>query len=626
MLVLGLSYKADIDDDRESPSYEIIELLEERGAIIAYCDPYFPKARAGRKHDIDLASVPLSAEEFARHDCLVLSTAHREFCRPCPLPRHAAGGGYPPRGAARMGAAGGGSVGSVSPSRMDSPSTPWPLLVAFLLALWLAVVFLGGGYRPVEWVLPAMIVAIAGLVTMGFAFYPRRPRQLSLAVLLIFAVYVLWVVVSAAWGGASSAKAGDGGAIGVFGYAQWTAALRACLYLLVLALGMTYFTHRAARHAFRYLLIGAGLILILLCAWRLSRSGSMPSLFADNRFVFPLANPNHTAALLLVLFFPLLWMACDPALRVPLRGAALATASGLVLLAILTQSRGAMWSLAIMLLVLFLVSPARIRTFAFLVVPLALVVWSFPDLNSYWRLGPRALLGTPAVHKVLGGMLIAGAVGMVLALLEGWIDVRPRAKVVVGSVLLVAVAVGCVYGYVWLGRAVGSPGDWVSTTWQRISAGQLAVLPGWKRLRRPGSSLCPRMDALTSGVAARADFLSAPWEGRGVGLFEVDAGGVAPCVRPRPSYTCWRRAGSGGLLFFGSIALALGGLSYPRVNAGWRRARSSWLRRRRPKTGRERGRPDSRGQCVQPIAGRPGREPHRPIGAMSPGTTAGRQP
>ena len=82
VLVLGLSYKADIDDDRESPTYEIIQLLEERGAIIAYCDPYFPKARAGRTHDIDLASVPLSAEEFARYDCLVLSTAHREFSDP----------------------------------------------------------------------------------------------------------------------------------------------------------------------------------------------------------------------------------------------------------------------------------------------------------------------------------------------------------------------------------------------------------------------------------------------------------------------------------------------------------------------------------------------------------------
>ena len=58
VLVLGLSYKADIDDDRESPSFELIELLQERGAIVSYCDPFVPVARRGRKHDLGLESVP----------------------------------------------------------------------------------------------------------------------------------------------------------------------------------------------------------------------------------------------------------------------------------------------------------------------------------------------------------------------------------------------------------------------------------------------------------------------------------------------------------------------------------------------------------------------------------------
>ena len=79
VLVLGLSYKADIDDDRESPSFEIIERLRDEGAEVAYCDPYIPVARPGRDHDIGLSSVPCTAEEFARHDALVVSTAHSEF-------------------------------------------------------------------------------------------------------------------------------------------------------------------------------------------------------------------------------------------------------------------------------------------------------------------------------------------------------------------------------------------------------------------------------------------------------------------------------------------------------------------------------------------------------------------
>jgi UDP-N-acetyl-D-glucosamine dehydrogenase len=79
VLVLGLSYKADIDDDRESPSFEILELLKDLGADVAYCDPYIPKARKVRKHDLGLVSVPCTADEFGRYDALVVSTAHREF-------------------------------------------------------------------------------------------------------------------------------------------------------------------------------------------------------------------------------------------------------------------------------------------------------------------------------------------------------------------------------------------------------------------------------------------------------------------------------------------------------------------------------------------------------------------
>jgi UDP-N-acetyl-D-glucosamine dehydrogenase len=82
VLVLGLSYKANIDDDRESPSYEILELLHEGGAEIAYCDPHFPVARKGRKHDLGLESVPLDPVSFARHDVLVVSTAHDRFADP----------------------------------------------------------------------------------------------------------------------------------------------------------------------------------------------------------------------------------------------------------------------------------------------------------------------------------------------------------------------------------------------------------------------------------------------------------------------------------------------------------------------------------------------------------------
>jgi UDP-N-acetyl-D-glucosamine dehydrogenase len=82
VLVLGLSYKPDIDDDRESPSFELIELLQERGAVVSYCDPYVPSARRGRRHDLGLASVSCTAEEFGGYDALLVSTPHSQFRNP----------------------------------------------------------------------------------------------------------------------------------------------------------------------------------------------------------------------------------------------------------------------------------------------------------------------------------------------------------------------------------------------------------------------------------------------------------------------------------------------------------------------------------------------------------------
>ncbi len=82
VLVLGLSYKPNIDDDRESPSYEIIELLQEAGAQVSYCDPFFPRARKGRKHDVRMESIPVSAEAFGGYDAIVVSTPHDQFKDP----------------------------------------------------------------------------------------------------------------------------------------------------------------------------------------------------------------------------------------------------------------------------------------------------------------------------------------------------------------------------------------------------------------------------------------------------------------------------------------------------------------------------------------------------------------
>lgn len=82
ILVLGLSYKADIDDDRESPSFEVIELLRDLGAEVSYCDPHIARSHRGRKHNVVMNSVPCTAEEFGKYDAIVLVTAHAAFKDP----------------------------------------------------------------------------------------------------------------------------------------------------------------------------------------------------------------------------------------------------------------------------------------------------------------------------------------------------------------------------------------------------------------------------------------------------------------------------------------------------------------------------------------------------------------
>jgi UDP-N-acetyl-D-glucosamine dehydrogenase len=77
ILVLGLAYKRDIDDLRESPALAIIELLQKQGAEVAYNDPYFPTVGRGRKYDLNMTSTPL--DEIPGFDCIVIVTDHSSY-------------------------------------------------------------------------------------------------------------------------------------------------------------------------------------------------------------------------------------------------------------------------------------------------------------------------------------------------------------------------------------------------------------------------------------------------------------------------------------------------------------------------------------------------------------------
>jgi UDP-N-acetyl-D-glucosamine dehydrogenase len=80
ILILGVSYKKDIDDLRESPAITIIEALQERGATVEYNDPYFTKIGKGRKYNLQMHSVPM--DNLEQYDCVAIITDHSDYNYP----------------------------------------------------------------------------------------------------------------------------------------------------------------------------------------------------------------------------------------------------------------------------------------------------------------------------------------------------------------------------------------------------------------------------------------------------------------------------------------------------------------------------------------------------------------
>jgi len=80
ILLLGVAYKKDVDDLRESPSLKLLELLSARGAVLDYNDPYFPALHKMRHYDFsNMKSVELSPQRLASYDCVLIATDHTSY-------------------------------------------------------------------------------------------------------------------------------------------------------------------------------------------------------------------------------------------------------------------------------------------------------------------------------------------------------------------------------------------------------------------------------------------------------------------------------------------------------------------------------------------------------------------
>ena len=79
VLVLGVAYKKNVDDVRESPAVDIMEILRSKGAVVAYSDPHVPVFPKQRAHKFEMSSTPVTAESLASFDCVILATNHDAF-------------------------------------------------------------------------------------------------------------------------------------------------------------------------------------------------------------------------------------------------------------------------------------------------------------------------------------------------------------------------------------------------------------------------------------------------------------------------------------------------------------------------------------------------------------------
>lgn len=79
ILILGIAYKKNVGDIRESPAAAIMEFLRDRGALLSYSDPFVPRFPKMREHQFDLESIPLTADTLANQECVILVTDHDEL-------------------------------------------------------------------------------------------------------------------------------------------------------------------------------------------------------------------------------------------------------------------------------------------------------------------------------------------------------------------------------------------------------------------------------------------------------------------------------------------------------------------------------------------------------------------
>lgn len=322
-------------------------------------------------------------------------------------------------------------------------------------ALLIAAVVLSandGGLGVTTWYPVSLVVLALGVVVVA----ATAPRAAELwhgvrAPLAVFAGFVAWCYLSILW----AQVPGD----------AWDGANRNLLYLIVFALvTLRPWADRVRRLAVWGAIAavaGIGLTELVLIAVRSDAS----SLFLNGRLSSPTGYANSAAALLLMGALPAAWLAAERALAPPLRGLLVGTATMLVELALLSQSRGSVLALGVASLVALVLARRRWPTLVAIAVPLLATALAWQPLTAVHDATLAASAGRldDAVRAIVISAVAAGLAGTLLAMLDGRVSPRLGAEATRnGNRALAGLAVlAAVVAVV----AMGNPASWVDDRW-----------------------------------------------------------------------------------------------------------------------------------------------------------------
>jgi O-antigen ligase len=346
-------------------------------------------------------------------------------------------------------------------SLRDAPTTVPALAATVAFVVWATS---QAGYPLTHWA-PGALILLA-LLLLALVAAPLRPREIPVSVrvaLACLAAYTALSFLSILW----AAVPGD----------AWEGANRTLLYLIVFAL----FACWSQRGASAALLISVWtLALVALAVYVAVRvdtttGKSFEALFSGERLSYPVGYPNATAAQWLMAFWPALLLARGARMPWALRGVLAGGAVVLADVALLSLSRGSLYATPVMIVLVFVFLPERLRTFA-TAVPVTLAIGATAPLVL--RVGDRIDAGhSPytATHQAVSAMflaaLLAGAVVAFSAAFESRRNVSPalahRVRRGVGAVAIATLVVALIAGL----AVAGNPITRVRHAWDSFKGG-----------------------------------------------------------------------------------------------------------------------------------------------------------